>query len=131
MAQLRQAVLQATLQQTPSAQWPEAHSASALHEAASIFTPQLPLRQVWPATQSASLEQPSKQAILVSSQEKGGLSRHETQEMPSIAGVIVMSTVMRRAKAPGGPAAPEFGQSVAANKRRGEAPSPEPVVGVS
>jgi len=35
-----------------------------LHEAPSIFTPQLPLRQVWPATQSASDEQSSKQAFV-------------------------------------------------------------------
>jgi len=63
--------VQATLQHTPSAQWPDAHSVSALHEAASILRPQLPLRQVWPRTQSASDEQASKQAIFDPSQENG------------------------------------------------------------
>ena len=42
-----------------------------MQDAASAFGPQLPPRQVCPATQSASDEQVSKQAIVVPSQEKG------------------------------------------------------------
>ena len=71
MAQLRQAELQATLQQTPSAQWPEEHSESAWQEAPNIFGPQLPSLQVWPFTQSVSTEQVGKQALVELLQEKG------------------------------------------------------------
>jgi len=52
---------QARLHQTPSAQWPEAHSPSILHWAPFIFGPQLPPTHFWPVTQSASLAQVAKQ----------------------------------------------------------------------
>jgi hypothetical protein len=50
-----QAPLQATLQHTPSLQWPEAQSASAAHTAPRGFGPQLPLTHFTPPAQSSSL----------------------------------------------------------------------------
>jgi hypothetical protein len=56
-AQLWQAPVQAELQQTPSTHCLEAHSLPAEHGCPSDFGPQLPLTQLWPETQSASLAQ--------------------------------------------------------------------------
>lgn len=52
----RQAPPHAVLQQTPSAQWPEAHSTSPPGQSAPfIFLPQLPCTHLRPLTQSASV----------------------------------------------------------------------------
>jgi hypothetical protein len=61
-AQLRQAPWQASAQQTPSTQNPLAHSAVLAQVCPFDFGPQLPLRQLWPLTQSASLLQRFTQA---------------------------------------------------------------------
>lgn len=58
----RHAPPQAVLQQTPSAQWPEAHSTSPFGQSAPfIFLPQLPAEHLRPLTHSASLMQVPKQ----------------------------------------------------------------------
>jgi len=46
-----QGPLQATLQHTPSVQWLEAHSSSAVHTAPPDFWPQLPFTQRCPTAQ--------------------------------------------------------------------------------
>ena len=56
-AQLRQEPVQAELQQTPSAQKLEAHSVPTEQGWPFDLGPQLPLTQLWPLTQSASLAQ--------------------------------------------------------------------------
>jgi hypothetical protein len=56
-AQLRHEPVQAELQQTPSAQKVEAHSLPAEQGCPFDLGPQLPLTQLWPLTQSASLTQ--------------------------------------------------------------------------
>src|SRR5262245_36468173 len=72
----RQAPPQALLQQTPlpltmSAQKVDAHSSAFAHTAPFIFLPQLPPTHLRPATQSASLEHPSKQSLVPRLHEKG------------------------------------------------------------
>jgi hypothetical protein len=62
---------QATLQQTPSAQWLDAHSLSAAHTAARGFLPQLPSWHLPPLAQSLSAWQAAKQAPAVGSQPNG------------------------------------------------------------
>ncbi len=59
--QARQAPVQELLQQYPSTQWVEAHSASAMHREPFIFGPQLPPMHLRPEIQSASLVQTAKQ----------------------------------------------------------------------
>jgi hypothetical protein len=61
-AQLRQAPAQASPQQTPSTQKLLMHSAAAAHGWPLGLGPQLPFSQIWPLTQSASLEQRAMQA---------------------------------------------------------------------
>jgi hypothetical protein len=56
-AQLRHEPVQAELQQTPSTQKLEAHSPAAEQGCPFDLGPQLPLTQLWPLTQSASLTQ--------------------------------------------------------------------------
>jgi hypothetical protein len=56
-AQLRQEPVQAESQQTPSTQKLEAHSVPPEQGCPFDLGPQLPLTQVWPLTQSASLAQ--------------------------------------------------------------------------
>jgi len=56
-AQLRQAPVQAELQQTPSTQKLEAHSLPAEQGCPFDLGPQLPLTQLWPLTQSLSVAQ--------------------------------------------------------------------------
>ncbi len=56
-AQLRQAPGQATSQQTPSTQKLQAHSLPAEQGCPFDLGPQLPLTQLWPVTQSASVAQ--------------------------------------------------------------------------
>jgi hypothetical protein len=57
----RQAPPQAVLQQTPSAQFPDAHSESPIgHRAPFIFLPQLPFTHRRPSTQSLSVAQVEK-----------------------------------------------------------------------
>jgi hypothetical protein len=63
---------QAVLQQTPSAQCPDAHSTSPMgHNAPFIFLPQLPLSHRRPVTQSASLMHAEKHRLVAASQENG------------------------------------------------------------
>ena len=69
-AQLTQGPVQAMLQQTPSAQNPEAHCDPALQMAPSGFGPQLPFTHFDP-TQSVSEAQVAAQAPVVESQVKG------------------------------------------------------------
>jgi hypothetical protein len=69
-AQLTQGPVQAMLQQTPSAQKPEAHCAPALQTAPSGFGPQLPFTHFEP-TQSLSEAQVVAQALVVASQLNG------------------------------------------------------------
>ena len=59
------------LQQTPSAQCFESHSASALHETPGPFGPQLPPRHLTGATQSASELHVALHWLAVVSQRKG------------------------------------------------------------
>jgi hypothetical protein len=61
MAQERQAPLQASLQQTPSAQNPERHCLPIWQAAPSSLRPQLPITQWTPGLQSPSLRQVSRQ----------------------------------------------------------------------
>src|SRR4051812_9753985 len=67
----RQAPLHATLQQTPSAQKPVAHSVSAVQIAPRGFLPQLPATHFCPLTQSLSTLQAAKHWLLVGSQLNG------------------------------------------------------------
>jgi hypothetical protein len=60
--------LQATLQHTPSAQKPDAQSALLVHAAPPGFGPQLPATHLTPLTQSVSLRQLGKQALVLVSQ---------------------------------------------------------------
>jgi hypothetical protein len=69
-AQLTQGPVQAMLQQTPSAQKPEAHCEPVLQMAPSGFGPQLPFTHFAP-TQSLSEAQVARQAPVVPSQLKG------------------------------------------------------------
>ena len=69
--QLTQAPAQATLQQTPSAQKPDAHSLAFVHTAPSGLGPQLPETHLTPAAQSASERHAGKHASLVPSQLNG------------------------------------------------------------
>jgi hypothetical protein len=71
-AQLRQAPLQASAQQTPSAQKPEAHSAAVVHIWPFCLGPQLPLTHWWPIWQSALVSHRLLQAP--PTQRKGGQS---------------------------------------------------------
>jgi hypothetical protein len=66
-----QAPLQATLQQTPSAQNPEAQSAFAAHTAPRGLGPQLPLTHFTPPVQSPSLAHVEKHLFVLVSQSKG------------------------------------------------------------
>jgi len=54
-AQLRQPPAQAFSQQTPSTHWPDLHSLPFPHGCPFCFGPQLPLTQLIPTSQSASL----------------------------------------------------------------------------
>jgi hypothetical protein len=65
------APLQATAQQTLSAQCPEAHSSSITQCAPFIFLPQLPFWQAWPLTHWLLATQVLKHARLDGSQENG------------------------------------------------------------
>ncbi len=78
--QVRQTRAQSTLQQTPSLQCWEVHSASAAQLAPFIFWPQLPFLQVRPLTQSVSTEHWLKQAPVDGSHENGA----HTVEAPSL-----------------------------------------------
>jgi hypothetical protein len=69
--QLTQAPPQATLQQTPSAQKPEAHSLAFVQTAPCGFGPQLPSTHLTPGTQSASERQSGKHCPPAVSQLKG------------------------------------------------------------
>jgi hypothetical protein len=62
--QLTHGPLQATLQQTPSVQNPDAQSLFLVHMAAGGFGPQLPLTQATPVTQSAFERQVAAQAFV-------------------------------------------------------------------
>jgi hypothetical protein len=62
-AQLRQAPWQASPQQTPSTQKPLAHSPAPAQVWPFGLGPQVPLRQLWPLTQSASVWQWLTQAL--------------------------------------------------------------------
>jgi hypothetical protein len=64
-AQLRQAPWQASAQQTPSTQKPLAHSPAPAQVCPFDFGPQVPLTQLWPVTQSASVWQWFTQALSV------------------------------------------------------------------
>jgi hypothetical protein len=63
--------VQATLQQTPSVQNPDAHSELLEHIAARGLGPQLPATHLTPATQSASELQVGRQAFVPGSQSNG------------------------------------------------------------
>jgi hypothetical protein len=83
--QVRQAPPQSALQQTPlpltmSAQKVDAHSSPLAQTAPFIFLPQLPFTHLRPATQSASLAQVSKHALVARLQEKGA----HTVDAPSL-----------------------------------------------
>lgn len=83
--QVRQAPPQSLLQQTPlpltmSAQKVDAHSSPLAHTAPFIFLPQLPFTHLRPATQSASLAQVSKQALVERLHENGA----HTVDAPSL-----------------------------------------------
>jgi hypothetical protein len=83
--QVRQAPPHALLQQMPlpltmSAQKVEAQSSPLAQTAPFIFLPQLPFTHLRPATQSASLEQTSKQALVERLQERGA----QTVVVPSL-----------------------------------------------
>jgi hypothetical protein len=69
--QARQAPLQATLQQRPSVQKPEAHSLAAVHTAPRGFLPQLPSTHGWPSTQSVSARHDEKHWFFEGSQSYG------------------------------------------------------------
>jgi hypothetical protein len=59
------------LQQTPSAQLPEAHSVALRHVAPFIFGPQLPATHFRPATHASSFPQMSKHLLVDGSHENG------------------------------------------------------------
>jgi hypothetical protein len=65
--QLTQGPPQALLQQTPSTQWPDSHSAAAAQVAPEAFLPQLPLLQASPAHWPSPV-QPMKQLLVAGSQ---------------------------------------------------------------
>jgi hypothetical protein len=74
----RHAPLHAVLQQTPffvtgsmSAQWVDAHSVLALQTAPFILRPQVPFTHLRPLTQSRSLEQVAKHALVAELHENG------------------------------------------------------------
>ena len=69
--QLTQGPLQATLQQNPSAQNPEAHWVDALQTAPMGRLPQLPFTHLTPVAQSVSDEQAVTQALVLLSQLNG------------------------------------------------------------
>jgi hypothetical protein len=78
--QVTQAPLQATLQQRPSVQNPDAQSASAAQAAPRDFFPQLPFTHLTPSTQSVSPAQVGKQALVLASQLYGA----QTVENPAL-----------------------------------------------
>lgn len=79
--QERQAPPHAVLQQTPSAQWPEAHSTSPPGQSAPfIFLPQLPCTHLRPLTQSASVLHVGKQRFVPALHENGA----QTVEGPAL-----------------------------------------------